>query len=66
MSSYFLDDYHWEGVWLVTLIMSYIDSLESETQMAADEEMRKRVAEIDAKVVELGEKLDLILKKLGG
>lgn len=66
MSNYFLNDYQWEAIWLITLIMSYIDSIESETQMAADEAMRKRVVEVDNKVMELDRKLDLILEKLGG
>ena len=62
--NYFLSEYQWEVVWLINLIMSYKDSIESEIQMDADRQMKVRIKEIDEKIMQVDKKLDLILEKL--
>ena len=64
--NYFLSEYQWEVVWLINLIMSYKDSVESEIQMDADKQMKMKIKEIETKIVQVDKKLDLILEKLNG
>lgn len=64
MTNFIFDGYQWEAIWLVTLIMSYKESLDSEYQSHEDDKLREMIVDTNKSIKSLDEKLNLVLERL--
>lgn len=64
MANFIFDEYHWEVIWLATLIMSYKGSLDSEHQNHEDDKFREMIVDTNKSIKSLDEKLNLVLERL--
>lgn len=64
MANNVFDEYQWETIWLISLIINYKSSLEQEQQNNKDKILKQMIIDTNSKIDMIDKKINLILESL--
>lgn len=64
MANDVLNEYQWETLWLISLVINYKSSLEQEQQNNKDKILKQMIIDTNSKIDIIDKKINLILESL--